>query len=166
MNQQMKKGCGLFFLLVILTSAFGCASVGSRKAAPCLAQETFPVGKGWGVIFPAGSGSVEGYGWGTIKDFWTPAREDIIRAETGIVACLQDQAPPPLYSKFSSYVRQYTGFYLDNRKLIFVQFFCIAPSPDWKCVPVVVLDGGDCYFHLEYDLNSGSCRKLWINGSA
>jgi hypothetical protein len=121
---------------------------------------------GQGIIFPAGSGHVEGYGPGAIKEFWTPAREDVLVAEAHINAYLEVNAPQ-LASKLGRYTRQYTGFYLEDHKLIFVQLFCGLPSEsNWKCAPVIVDDGGDCFFHLEYDLDKGTCGNLWVNGSA
>ena len=103
---------------------------------------------------------------GAITEFWTPTADDVQRAEPRITEYLQANAPA-LVPKFSSYVRQYTGFRLGGRTLIFVQFFCVAPTNvDWRCAPVVVDDGGECYFRLVYDVGGDSCGNLYVNGDA
>jgi hypothetical protein len=118
------------------------------------------------VIFPAGAGYVGGYKYGTISDYWTPTPEDIRTAEAGLEMFLSTAAPP-LASKLSTYVRQYTGFRLEGRDRIFIQFLCWKPyNPEWRCHPVVIDDGGDCYFQLEYDKSNGQFSRLYVNGSA
>lgn len=124
------------------------------------------MGQGSALIFPAGTGNVDGCRAGAITEFWTPTADAVQRAEPRITEYLRANAPA-LVPKFSSYVRQYTGFRLGGRTLIFVQFFCVAPtSPDWRCHPVVVDDGGECYFRLAYDVDGDRCDNLYVNGNA
>lgn len=154
--------------MLIASLVLACASGlnRSRQVASCAAQEVFPVGTGKGVIFPAGRGHVEGYSPEQVAEFWTPSREEVFGAENHIEAYLQANAPS-LISNIGRYARQYTGFYLGNQRFLFIQFLCGLPSElDWRCAPVVVDDGGDCYFHLEYDMDAKSCRNLWVNGNA
>jgi hypothetical protein len=163
-------GRRLIFLSVAAIH-LACASTPSRtpaEATPsCPEYEVVYVGEGQGVIFPAGHGSgVNGYKYGTITQFWTPSSADVSQAEEGIRRYLEGTVPS-LSVKFSKYIRQYTGFYHEGRKLIFVNFLCRSPShPSWRCQPIAVDDGGDCYFSLEYDVTSGEYRHLWVNGEA
>ncbi len=153
-------------LAVSLALVAGCATAGRSPrpagAEPCAPYPVVRVGQGEGVLFPAGAGYVEGRSPKTVTEYWTPTAEDALAAESGIAECLRTEAPA-LAAKFSSYRRQYTGFLSGGRKLLFVQFLCETTGPDWRCHPIVVDDGGDCFFHLEYDVSSGACRKLWVN---
>jgi len=117
------------------------------------------------VIFPAGVSQSDRYPTGRVTDYWTPTADDVRQAELRIHSYLAENASL-LVSKFSSYGRQYTGFYLDGQKLISAFFFCDPPPPDdlW-CKPFGVDDGGDCYFHIEYDVANDQCGKLDVNGS-
>jgi hypothetical protein len=43
-------------------------------------------------------------------------------------------------------------------------FFCRPPRADWRHEPVLVDDGGDCFFQLEYDVDAGRFSNLLVNG--
>jgi hypothetical protein len=133
---------------------------------PCTQNQAVDSSGAQGVIFPAGAGDVGGYKYGTISEYWTPTPEDIRTAEAGLHEFLSSAAPH-IAAKLSTYVRQYTGFRLEGRDRIFIQFLCWLPyNPEWRCHPVVVTDGGDCYFRLEYDTSSRQYSHLWVNGGA
>ena len=54
-----------------------------------------------------------------------------------------------------------------GEQLMFVNFACDGPwSRLWQCRPVVVDDGGDCFFSLRCDPKTSKCSNLWINGNA
>jgi hypothetical protein len=99
---------------------------------------------------------------------WTPTPADIAGLETAIGPYLQDAAQersPTLWQKITTYQRQYIGFVDKERRLIYVNFFC-TPFADWQTTPVLVLDGGDCFFQVIYDPASGDFSDLLINGEA
>ena len=158
-------------LLAVTVMHFGCASAPSHGPTqagtpPCPQNEVVQVGGAHGVILAAGNASVDGYEHGAITRYWTPGLPEVLRAEEGVPGYLARMSSS-LSGKFSSYIRQYTGFYHQGRKLIFIQFLCWPPStPGWRCQRVAVDDGGDCYFSLEYDVASGEYRNLRINGEA
>jgi hypothetical protein len=163
------RSLGVVGILALLAHS-SCAS--ATQQAPAAQQSSCPenqvvqVGSAQGVIFRAGDGDVGGYKHGAITEYWTPTVEDVVRAEPYIASYLSAKVPE-LAAKYSTYIRQYTGFQLDGRKRIFVHFLCWAPTaPGWRCSAVVIDDGGDCYFQLEYDVESHECSKLWVNGSA
>ena len=138
--------------------------VPSSVAPPCPDNVIIQVGPGQGVIFPAAQAYVGGYG--TVSEYWTPTTADVLKAEAGLARFLAESRPT-LAVKYSSYTRQYTGFVLDGRKLIFMNFLCWRPeTPGWRCSSVSVDDGGDCYFHLDYDVTTGEYGHLWVNGLA
>ena len=64
----------------------------------------------------------------------------------------------------TAYRVQYVGIVRDGRQVIFTNFFCDTFGVDWRTQPVIVDDGGGCYFVVEFDLAAGSFSHLMING--
>ena len=97
---------------------------------------------------------------------WTPTTDDVLRAEAGLAKYLAGAAPS-LAVKYSGYLRQYTGFVADGRKKILMNFLCWDPeTPGWRCSRVEVLDGGDCYFRIVFDMTTGQYEAFQVNGEA
>ena len=82
-------------LLFVLPAACASHHAGSpvRDVAKCTEYPLVQVGQGGGVIFPAGTGNVDGYRAGAITEFWTPTADDVQRAEPRITEYLQANAP-------------------------------------------------------------------------
>lgn len=55
----------------------------------------------------------------------------------------------------SSYKRQDIGPVKEESKLLQGNYFCEASGIDWKQQPMIVQDGGKCYFQAELDMDSG-----------
>jgi hypothetical protein len=103
------------------------------------------------------------------KESWTPSKAEVLKLEEGIESYLKKAAAkksPKLWSKLAPYKRQYVGLMRNNRRVIFANFFCNAFDVDWKNTAVAVLDGGDCFFTVVYDVERGSFDQLQINGEA
>jgi hypothetical protein len=103
------------------------------------------------------------------KESWTPGRSDVLKLEEKLESYLKKAAAkrsPTLWSKLAPYKRQYIGIMRNGRKVIFTNFFCNAFEVDWKTKPVVVDDGGDCFFNVLYDPVSTTFSDLQINGEA
>ena len=103
------------------------------------------------------------------KETWTPSKEDVIKLEERIETYLKKAAAknsPQLWSKLAPYKRQYVGITRNNRRLIFANYFCNAFDVDWKTTAVAVLDGGDCFFTVVYDVARAAFSDLQINGEA
>ena len=103
--------------------------------------------------------------------FWTPPLGDILSLERQLPDYLRQKVEPrrgetPLWKKAPSYKRQYVGILKSGRRVIYANFFCRATSADWLHQLVMVKDGGDCYFRLEYDVTSGRFSELQVNGEA
>jgi hypothetical protein len=110
--------------------------------------------------------------------FWTPAIADVVKLERRLPAFLRrsrqaQQAPQPagdkrepLWKRVPGYQRQYFGLVKQGRWIVRANFFCDAHGKDWQREPVMVKDGGDCYFQLEYDPKTGRFSELAINGEA
>ena len=108
--------------------------------------------------------------WGFMfngEGFWTPTKAQVLKAEEEIERYLKNKPParsPGLWRDLPQYKRQYVGFIVNNRKKIFCNFYCSKES--LTCAPKFVMDGGDCYFQVEYDVGRRKITKLEINGEA
>lgn len=102
-----------------------------------------------------------------IQGSWTPSAEQIATLEAGLPAFLKSapRAEPDLHERVGDYHRQYFGYVLDGRALILVNAFCSEPE-DWQSGMVFVMDGGDCYFMVSFDVTTGEFLDLRINGEA
>lgn len=101
--------------------------------------------------------------------YWTPAKEDIFALEAGLADFLRQAAPersPELWQKQTTYKRQYGGIIRDGHRLVYTSFFCDAEGTEWRTRVMFVLDGGDCYFQLTYDVDQKQYGDLIVNGDA
>jgi hypothetical protein len=161
-------------LVVALSSATGVPASGHRKAAAPV-QETYQkikVGKIEGAIVPRERGEefIKALTGTARKDYWTPDKDDVRKLEEKIEFHLRkvsDKRSPALWIKLAEYKRQYAGVVENGRRKIYANFFCNgAKITDWKMRPVVVEDGGDCFFQIKYDVDAGTFSDLYINGQA
>ena len=108
-----------------------------------------------------------------VKSYFTPSKEDVLKAESKVIDYIEDHTPqmvgypyaPDLDKKLANYKRQYVGVVLkNNSKKIWLNFFCNAGNDTWKSTPFSVIGGGACYFNLLYDIDKGVFSELWTNG--
>ncbi|MEZ5099966.1 MAG: hypothetical protein R3C15_09260 [Thermoleophilia bacterium] len=69
--------------------------------------------------------------------------------------------------RLDAYVRQHVGVRRDDRRLVLVNAFCdpsAVAAPERE--PVVVLDGGACFWQALVDPRSGELVALSVNGEA
>ncbi len=101
------------------------------------------------------------------QGMWTPTDEVIIELEQGLPAFLASDpnATPRLIEGTDDHYRHYIGFVAENRTMILVNAFC--DGENWSASePVMVMDGGDCYFSVMYDPATKQFSNLRVNGSA
>lgn len=104
-------------------------------------------------------------------DFWTPSEDEIMKLEDRLAGYLSQNAvqfyrQPPVWERLDEYQRQYIGFERGGKKLIYGNFFCNNLGIDWRQGLVIVQDGGECYFQVEYDAESGMFTMLLVNGES
>ncbi len=103
--------------------------------------------------------------------YWTPSESDILEAESKLVVFLQ-QAKLRSFEKdkilkdIKSYKRQYVGVLTKGAKEIFINFFCIVDDPGWTRHEVLVLDGGSCFFRVNFSMKTKTFHGLQVNGYA
>ncbi len=102
---------------------------------------------------------------------WTPNAEMVTTLETRLPAYLAQQQTKfsarqaPIVERLAQYKFQYWGEMENGKRVITINAFCAA-FDDWKTQRVFVLDGGDCFFNLQYDVDSGTFFDLQVNGEA
>ena len=161
-------------LVVSLSSGAGVPASGRRKMAAAVqdAYQKIKVGKIEGAIVPRERGEefIKALTGTERKDYWTPAKEDVVKLEEKLEFHLRkvsDKRSPALWIKLAEYRRQYAGIVENGRRKIYANFFCNgAKITDWKTRPVAVEDGGDCFFQIKYDVDAGTFSDLYINGQA
>ena len=71
-----------------------------------------------------------------------------------------------MWERLDEYQRQYIGLERGGKEIIYGNFFCDNGGVDWRQKFLFMIDGGECYFQVEYDVESGLFIKLRINGEA
>jgi hypothetical protein len=107
------------------------------------------------------------------KKFFTPNKSEIHIAkkqEIRYLDSLEKVNKKKLFShKKNRYFRQYLG-YIDNKgdKVILINAFCEGnySKEELTRIWIIVLDGDECYYQIEVNLNTKKCFKFSINGDA
>lgn len=102
---------------------------------------------------------------------FTPAKATIAALENQLPNFLaQNQKQfsaqkSPIAERLTQYKFQYWGEMQNAKRVIVVNAFC-ANFENWKTQRVFVLDGGDCFFQIKYDMDSETFFDLQVNGEA
>ncbi|MBE9101952.1 hypothetical protein [Vacuolonema iberomarrocanum] len=110
-------------------------------------------------------------------EFWSPSVEDITRMEAQILpALLTDERlrdgvgfnpVRPLEEALPDYGRQYFGYFnTDGEAVIYASFFCDAPVERLIDGGTPPADGGDCFFQIHYNTDTGEYLDLYVHGEA
>lgn len=167
--------------LLLLLAMMSCNGIpdqnriGSDPDTPSKDNSTNPVDAGdekWVILrkVPAGNEEIASLLFES-DGFWTPSVDDIQLIEGKIVDYLTQNAnkffwQPPVWERLDEYNRQYIGLERGAKKIIFGNFFCESGKQDWKKDLIFAIDGGECYFQVEFDLESGLFSSLRINGES
>jgi hypothetical protein len=109
---------------------------------------------------------------GETIEYWTPTEENVIAIENELTVFLQENpdhfynSETPVWERLDEYNRQYIGVMLDDRQIIYANFFCDSVETDWRTDFVLVMDGGDCFFQFKYDVEAAQFFDLQVNGNA
>jgi len=104
-------------------------------------------------------------------DFWTPSENDISMFEKAIAEYLSQNSTffyrqPPAWERLEEYQRQFIGLMRNGSHIIYGNYFCDNLGISWRQKLVIVEDGGDCFFQVEYDIERGMFIKLLVNGES
>ncbi|MEA3334661.1 MAG: hypothetical protein U9R25_02050 [Chloroflexota bacterium] len=172
---------GLFLLLM------ACASIpqqpvstavvpANRKSSGVSPTETDAITQQW-VVFPEAVAEqtqlAKMVGLGpSFEGFWTPSADVVFQLEDKITDYLRQNPEqffhqPPVWQRLDEYQRQYIGLsFQDGRQIIYGNFFCNNSGRDWRQQLIFVLDGGECYFQVMFDVDFGEFVELRVNGEA
>lgn len=125
------------------------------------------------VIFPAEQSAEYWREMNTQTDeFWTPTAADVAALEADLIPFLQTaedrhfRPSPPIWERVPEYKRQYMGLVEEGERVIYANFFCDADATNWQEELVFVMDGGDCFFNVKYNTETGEFYDLIVNGEA
>jgi hypothetical protein len=93
---------------------------------------------------------------------WTPSKDQIEQLESKLPAYKQELKRP--MTQLSSFYRQYAGFIAGGRKIIYVNLFPKRIDPDWRSRAVMVCDGGEQFWGVEFEVNTGQFVNPAFNG--
>lgn len=168
--QRLKNFC--FFLAAVCTLALFAACTNASPGLPADATSTpvvaaeplLVIGQGYeGVILPPNAGPAFGF---QNLTFWMPEESQIQALEAEIENYLGLRGLGPFGFKIREYKRQYLGVEENGQKLIYANFFCDALGIDWQKEPVIIADGGSCYFQVRFNPETGEFTDLQFNGEA
>jgi len=91
-------------------------------------------------------------------DSWTPTCDDVLLAEPTVQACVLSHRPR-IRGTLSKYVRHYSGWTVNGRRMLRIQFFDTRHfRAEQLAQPGEVVDGdGETYFVVSFDAESGNC---------
>ena len=157
----MKSGA---MLLLVVTACGSAAMEGPTPQAPVMVRVS--LGRVYGYIATAAA-------FDSDAEHWTPTLQDVRVFEGGLTEYLRTTRPPEepdLYRIVPDYKRQYEGLILDGRRVLSVFFRCPRDAEDddseWSKHPMMVSDGGKCYFDVRFDIVTREYSHLMFNGEA
>jgi hypothetical protein len=149
-----------------------CSATAAPTATPTPPRPAFFSSAAWtGVIVPAELGDLfyRNLTGQTSPRYWTPSQAQIDDLEQALPPYLRAAAPErsaDLWQRVAPYKRQYIGIVLGDQQAIYVNAMCSMDDDRWQSEPVMVMDGGDCFFNVTYDPATAQFSDLSINGDA
>lgn len=99
--------------------------------------------------------------------YWQPTRRHVVALESALLPYLESQSQAlAVRVTYEGYGRQYAGAIQGGQPLIIVNAFCDTDDLSWLATPYVVVDGGNCYFSVRWDVSNETFFELRINGEA
>jgi hypothetical protein len=101
-----------------------------------------------------------------------PSEADVITIQDGLVSYLEQNSESfytrdiPIWERMDEYNRQYIGILVDGKRIVYANYFCDSAQKDWTEEFILVMDGGDCFFQFQYDVDTAEYFNLQVNGSA
>jgi hypothetical protein len=165
----MVRQTSILFLAIL---GFTLSAQQKSSIKPAEAAGVIVHGNGFaGVIFPAEMRVLDRSREDKQMRYWTPTESDIVEAESKLVTFLQQSQirgseKNRMLKDIKSYKRQYVGILIKGEKEIFINFFCIVDDPEWTKHEVLVLDGGSCFFRVNFSMKTQMFHGLQVNGYA
>jgi len=177
LRKKLKFAIGILFLIIsvacdALPDEKSSLDIPSTATAKSSQSPTVTVNQNW-VILANKRAEETGIAAGLLENdgFWIPSVDDILKLEENLAGYLNQNSDqfyrqPPVWERLDEYQRQYIGFERNGRQIIYGNYFCDNLGKNWRQELIFVLDGGDCFFQVEYDVESGMFINLLVNGEA
>ncbi len=112
---------------------------------------------------------------GPVQGMWQPSKAQIQNLEALLPKALDEafakRGEHP--NRSAVYLRQYAGFIVDGRNIIYVNAFPRdllnteqSSTLDWRLHATLVCDGGSAFFGVEFDPGNGTFAHFEFNGAA
>jgi hypothetical protein len=160
--------------MLLITALLWTAGLGTWSyfgQAPARCDPVVAIGQQYvGLVFPPDTRIYD------MVTAWEPSAGDVERAENRIGEFLRSQNPH-LATRLGDYVRQYYGVVRGGRPMIYCTFrgkSSINVEPPGRGdaylrdigTPELVVDGGEDFFQLLYDVEADRCRELHVNATS
>lgn len=101
-----------------------------------------------------------------IQTSWHPSARQIAKLELGLDQYLR-QHYPALRQQIGQYYFQYAGLVRQQRRFIYINAIdeYAQNNPDWRHTAMIMCDGGERFWGLEYDLATGKFSAMTFNSS-
>lgn len=178
---KIRNKINLATVILILINTISCTTLPDGKptveisptaTVKRLENPTALSNQNW-VIFPKERSEEMGVASWLVEsdELWTPTEDEILRLEGEIAGYLSQNSnlfyhQPPVWQRLDEYQRQYIGFERGGAQFIYGNYFCNNLGIKWREELVIVEDGGECYFQVEYDVESGLFIELRVNGES
>lgn len=108
---------------------------------------------------------------GSHAESWEPTLGDMNDAETDLaqISGLSEKDPDPSrhIDNPRDYYRQYLAVQVNGKRRIYLNALCsVDQDANWRKRLIVVVDGGNCFWHAIYDPSTRIFSDLTINGRA
>ena len=89
---------------------------------------------------------------------WVPTSDDVVTAEQGLEACVRARFQDADHI-LREHVRQYSGFYIEQTRVLRARFFdlVVLPGVDWRHGSVDIDHHGSEFVELYYDAETRRC---------
>ncbi len=112
----------------------------------------------------------------TVDSFFNLTSNDVQKLENNFKKVLKIKAKDccllnGMIKNIKNYCFQYVGFVINNKKYIYINALQMESVQDlktiykdWKTSPIIICDGGNSFWGVIYDLETGLFTQLSING--
>jgi hypothetical protein len=105
---------------------------------------------------------------GPVSGTWTPTEAQIRAMEPALVTRVAEELTNAnAQENAAAYIRQYGGLVINGRRVIYAHGFVLRdedPDEGWRSHPMVICDGGEITFGVEYDPETRTFANFAFNG--
>jgi hypothetical protein len=143
----------IWLIIIILLGFLLVVRSGPIEPPPPTTTAIIEINGNHGVILDASS-------YRSNAEGWTPAIADLQAAEDAVLSEPPGRREPQLDG-----YRQYIGIIDEGDRKVVVNSMCVE-FDGWTGAYIEVMDGGACFWHALYNVDTGELEFLIVNGEA